>query len=213
MSWPTDDLSTDHLDAGADSPADARSMIKKVIDYLKAVLGARGAANGFCELDADAKVPPARIGRGAADGTAPLDAVSKLPRTHLPDATASAAGALRKATDAEAEGGTGEGAVTARQLARRTATADRAGLVEIATDTETITGTDTGRAVTPKNLKAALEALDPTEIRVATANSYTGIGDHSTLDRCDLAVATENGVLTITLTNHISLQRTGYGPR
>ena len=127
MPWPTDDLSTEHLDAGVDSPANARSMIKKVIDYLKAILAARGTAGGFCELDAEAKVPGTRIGRGAADGVAPLDAASKLPRSHLPDATAAEAGAVRLATDAEVENASGTGTLQARQLARRTATQNRAG--------------------------------------------------------------------------------------
>ena len=156
-------------------------------------------------------MPGTRIGRGAADGVAPLDAASKLPRSHLPDATAAEAGAVRLATDAEVENASGTGTLQTRQLARRTATQNRAGLVELSTDAETITGTDTGRAVTPKNLKAALTSLTGgvTEIRVSTADSYTGNGAKIAFDRCSLAVATEDGVATITLTNNFTRSSSG----
>ncbi len=157
MAWPTDDLTTDHLDAGADSPADARPMLKKALDYLKDIIVALGVAGGICELDANAKVPAARIGRGAADGVAPLDAAARLPATHLPDATADAAGAVRLATDAEAENASGTGALQARQLALRTATTGRAGPVELATNAEGIAGRDRTRAMTPAVNKAVLD--------------------------------------------------------
>ena len=213
MSWPTDDLSSEHFDAGADSPAHARSVIKKAIDYLKAILGARGAADGLCELDANAKVPAARIGRDAAGGVAPLDAASKLPHTHLPDATASAAGAVRLATDAEAENASGTGILQARQLTLRTATAERAGLLELATDAETGAGTDTERAVHPAGLKHAVDtavttalATLPTDgitsIRVETRSVHSGGNNNVRLVSCSLSVTTQNGSATITLTNH-----------
>ncbi len=62
MPWPTDDLTKTHLDAGTDSPANARAEIEAAIDKLKSVLaevttgatvwhsGNDGAASG---LDAD----------------------------------------------------------------------------------------------------------------------------------------------------------------
>lgn len=38
MAWPTDDLTTTHLDAGGDSPAQARSEILAAVQKLKALL-------------------------------------------------------------------------------------------------------------------------------------------------------------------------------
>ncbi len=212
MAWPTDDLTTDHFDAGADSPAHARPVLKKVIDYLKAVLDARAAANGLCELDAHAQVPGARIGRGAADGTAPLDAASKLPRTHLPGATATDAGAARLATDAEAENASGTGILQARQLTLRTATAERAGLLELATDTEAIAGLDRTRAMTPAADKAALDAAMAsltipaggiTGIRSETREIIEGAnGPKGRFLSCSLGVRLQGSVATVILTNH-----------
>ena len=39
MVWPTDDLTTTHLDAGTDDPGQARAEIKACVDKLKTVLG------------------------------------------------------------------------------------------------------------------------------------------------------------------------------
>ncbi len=61
MSWPTDDLSTGDLDAATDSPASARTTLKKAVDYLKTIIAARGIANGIASLDGNTKVPYAQI--------------------------------------------------------------------------------------------------------------------------------------------------------
>ena len=84
MTWPTDDLDTTQFDAGGDSPADARPMLKKALDYLKAIIAARGLAGGVCELDATGKVPGARIGRNEANGVAGLTAAGKVETARFP---------------------------------------------------------------------------------------------------------------------------------
>ena len=125
--WPTDDLATTHFDAGSDSPADARPILKKALDYLKAIIGARGSADGVCELDANAKVPPARIRRGEAGGTAPLDANAKVPNANLP------------------------------KISPPNATTAVKGIVELADTAEATAGADTERAATPNGVKAILQ--------------------------------------------------------
>ena len=83
MSWPTDDLDTTHLDAGADNAARARPALLRFIERLKHLINARGAG-GVCELGADGKVPPERIGRNQAGGVAGLTAAGKLLVAQLP---------------------------------------------------------------------------------------------------------------------------------
>ena len=61
MAWPADDLTTTHLDAGSDSPAQARSELLAAITRLKQVIDARGIANGVASLDNGAQVPAAQI--------------------------------------------------------------------------------------------------------------------------------------------------------
>ncbi len=118
MSWPTDDLDTEHFDAGDDSPASARSVLKTLIDRVKEMIAALGATGGVCDLGDDGKVPGQRMGRAEAGGVAPLDDASRLPRTHLPDATETDKGAVRLATGAEVSAGTNaEKAVTPETLA------------------------------------------------------------------------------------------------
>ena len=106
MAWPTDDLSGEHADAGSDSPALFRPMMKKIVDYLKTIIGARGQADGVCDLDTNGKVPGWRTGRGEANGAAPLDANAKVPRRHLPAATSTEIGAVELATGSETIAGT-----------------------------------------------------------------------------------------------------------
>lgn len=62
MAWPTDDLTTTHLDAGTDDPSQARAELKSAVDKLKSVLGEVTAAatvwhsgndGGGSGLDAD----------------------------------------------------------------------------------------------------------------------------------------------------------------
>lgn len=59
--WPTGSVSTTKIDAGTDSPADARADIKTMADKVNDMVGARGAADGVAGLDSDAKVPTAQI--------------------------------------------------------------------------------------------------------------------------------------------------------
>ena len=81
-------------------------------------------------------------------------------------ATATKAGVVELATNAEAATGTDtERAVTPAALAYAAtthvaaATASAAGKVELATSAETITGTDTARAITPAGLRATMQKL------------------------------------------------------
>ena len=129
MTWPTDDLSTTHFDAASDSPASARPVLKRLIEIVKTLIGARASADGVCELDANAKVPPARIRRGEAGGTAPLDANAKVPTANLP------------------------------AISPPDATTAVKGIVRLATTDETTAGIDTARAATPNGVKAAIDAF------------------------------------------------------
>lgn len=61
MSWPSDDLITTNVDAGTDSPAAARANIFALFSKVKAVLAARGVANGVASLDAAGKVPLGQV--------------------------------------------------------------------------------------------------------------------------------------------------------
>lgn len=68
-------------------------------------------------------------------------------------ASATAAGIVELATDAEAQTGTDTArAITPANLQAVTATETRKGVAELATDAEVVTGTDTERTVTPASL-------------------------------------------------------------
>ena len=82
MSWPTDDLQTTDLDSGSDTPP--RAMFLRLFQRVKAIIAARGQADGVCELDANTRVPNARIGRGLANGVASLDSSVRVPASQLP---------------------------------------------------------------------------------------------------------------------------------
>ena len=84
MTWPTDDLATEHFDSGTDNPSRARHVLKRAIDILKAILAARGANNGICDLDSERRVPDGRIGKGLANGVCELDANAKVPIGRYP---------------------------------------------------------------------------------------------------------------------------------
>jgi len=72
--------------------------------------------------------------------------------------SATAAGIVELATDAESIAGTDAArAVTPASLHAKTASATVIGLVELATDAEAVTGSDTARALTPANLAAVRE--------------------------------------------------------
>jgi hypothetical protein len=77
-----------------------------------------------------------------------------------PAASATVAGIVELATDAETITGTDTArAVTPANIQAKVAGAAAKGIVELATDAETITGTDTARAVTPANLQAKVTGL------------------------------------------------------
>ena len=80
MAWPNDDLTTTDFESAATpgAPSRARSMLYRLILRVKAIIAARGSANGVCELDAVGKVPATRISRGAAGGVASLGANGKV---------------------------------------------------------------------------------------------------------------------------------------
>ena len=82
MSWPADNISTDSLDAGSDTPP--RGTFLKMAQAIKALIAGRGVANGVASLGADAKVPDAQMGRGVANGVASLGSGGKVPSAQLP---------------------------------------------------------------------------------------------------------------------------------
>jgi len=84
--------------------------------------------------------------------------------------SATVAGRVELATDAETQAGTDAvRAVTPASLRACTATATRIGVVELATDAEVQTGTDTARAVTP----AGMRACTATETRIGVIELAT----------------------------------------
>jgi len=57
MTWGTkSNYSTQHLDAGSDSPASAREDIKKAIDELSNVIDGLNTTGGAAKIDTDGKV-------------------------------------------------------------------------------------------------------------------------------------------------------------
>lgn len=61
MTWPTDDLTTTHLDAGTDDPSQARAELLAAVQKIQAILTQRGAASGIAELDSSGLIPTNRI--------------------------------------------------------------------------------------------------------------------------------------------------------
>lgn len=59
--WPTDNITTTHVDAATDDPSQARAEIYTTMLRVKDVIGAKGSANGVAPLDASALVPLANI--------------------------------------------------------------------------------------------------------------------------------------------------------
>tara|TARA_R110001592_G_scaffold8189_2_gene45262 strand:+ start:2513 stop:4294 length:1782 start_codon:yes stop_codon:yes gene_type:complete len=87
-------------------------------------------------------------------------------------ATATSAGVVELATNAESIAGTdATRAVTPASLHAKTSSATVIGLVELATDAEALTGTDTARALTPANAKAVYSGI------TRTINAQTGSGN------------------------------------
>ena len=82
MPWPADDLSTAGVDSGADRPP--RAEFFKLFQRVKAIVAARGTAEGIASLDARRRVPDAELGRGIAGGVAALDGQGRVPQGQLP---------------------------------------------------------------------------------------------------------------------------------
>lgn len=59
--WPTDNITTTHVDAATDDPSQARAEIYTTMLRVKDVIGARNSASGVAPLDASALVPLANI--------------------------------------------------------------------------------------------------------------------------------------------------------
>jgi len=81
MPWPVDDLSTADLDSGADTPP--RAEFFKLFQRVKAMIAARGTAEGVASLDARRRVPDAELGRAVAGGVASLDGSGRVPAAQL----------------------------------------------------------------------------------------------------------------------------------
>lgn len=61
MAWPTGSVSTANLDQGSDSPAQARSDLKTLVDKVNDMIQARAAADGVASLDGSGKVPQGQL--------------------------------------------------------------------------------------------------------------------------------------------------------
>ena len=82
MPWPADDLSTADVDSGADRPP--RAEFFKLFQRVKAIIAARGTADGIASLDGRRRVPDAELGRAVAGGVASLDGTGRVPEAQLP---------------------------------------------------------------------------------------------------------------------------------
>lgn len=91
MPWPNDDLATTALDAETDRPP--RTMFLRLVQRVQTIIAGRGTANGVCDLDANARVPGARIRRGQANGVASLAAGGRVPDGQIPASVARLSGA------------------------------------------------------------------------------------------------------------------------
>lgn len=168
MTWPVDDIATGDLDAQTDTPP--RAMFLRMAQRMKSMLGARGAANGVCDLDAAGRVPAARLG-GANVAGAPvrLDSGSKVPAAQLPQASEAAPGAVEFASAAEANAlARLDRAVAPGRIPR--ASGSQAGVVEIATGGEVEAGTAGDLAVSPLKLR---ESLGFTKSMAANYQAFT----------------------------------------
>lgn len=61
MAYPTNDVSTTHLDSPNDSIAAARAELYTGLTRLSELIDSRNTANGLAPLDADSQVPAANL--------------------------------------------------------------------------------------------------------------------------------------------------------
>lgn len=93
-------------------------------------------------------------------GTDPNEQMTDIVDSAFAASSASAAGLVELATNAETQTGTdATRAVTPAGLAATTGTTTRAGVLELATTAEAQTGSDTARAVTPANVRSVLGGI------------------------------------------------------
>lgn len=98
-------------------------------------------------------------------------------------ASATAAGIVELATDAETQTGTDTArAITPANLSARTATSSRTGIAELATDAEVLLGTDSSRIVTPSSMADAIYGV--------TASLTAGGGGSATMNAFGLITFT-----------------------
>ena len=84
MGWGTGSIDTTHLDAGTDSPSQARPALKNMADQVTAIIAGRGTADGVCDLDGSALVPASRLGNALVAANNLSDLVSAATaRTNL----------------------------------------------------------------------------------------------------------------------------------
>ena len=81
--WPTDDLTKVHLDAGTDSPKQARLELEALLDKVKAILAAYGDVSGVATLDAGTEVPAAQLGKALLKTNNLSDVTAATGRTNL----------------------------------------------------------------------------------------------------------------------------------
>ena len=61
MAYPTNDITTDHLDSGSDSIAAARVELFTALTRLSELINSRDTSNGLAPLDANSQVPAANL--------------------------------------------------------------------------------------------------------------------------------------------------------
>jgi hypothetical protein len=97
-------------------------------------------------------------------------------------ASATVAGVIELATDAESITGTAtDRAVTPANLQAKVASATAKGIAELATTAETITGSDTARVITPAGLHGALAGLTDATITASDTIIFADVGSSNAL--------------------------------
>ena len=69
MAYPTNDVSTDHLDSPNDSIAAARAELYTALTRLSELIDSRNTANGLAPLDANTQVPATNLPTTLTSGT------------------------------------------------------------------------------------------------------------------------------------------------